>query len=84
MKGPKTFYLLAIVYIMVGVYFLLYSDYPLFILLFLALAAYHYFLARAISSYQREGPAFPPSPPVNGQELPQGEDQPAIEEEESG
>ncbi len=84
MKEPKTFYLLAIVYIIIGVYFLLYSDYPLFILLFLALAGYHYFLARVISSYKDEGPASTPAPPGKGQDLPEGDDQSGAEGEEEG
>ena len=84
MKEPKTFYLLTIVYIIIGVYFLLYSDYPLFILLFLVLAGYHYFLARVISNYKDEGPASPPAPPGKEQDLPAGDDQPRGEGEEEG
>ncbi len=84
MKEPKTFYLLTIVYIIIGVYFLLYSDYPLFILLFLVLAGYHYFLARVISSYKREGPAPPPVSRGEGQDLAEGDDQPGEEGEEEG
>ncbi|GEM_PF-1445848 len=55
MKGLRNYYLLTIVYIIVGLYFLTYSDYPLFILLFIALAGYHFFLARAINSFKEEG-----------------------------
>ncbi len=56
MKGPRNFYVLTVVYVVLGFYFLLYSDYPLFVLLFLLLAGYHFFLARAISKYKDADP----------------------------
>ena len=55
MKGSRNFYVLTFVYVIIGLYFLIYSDYPLFVLLFLALAGYHFFLARAIDSFKEEG-----------------------------
>jgi len=59
MRGAGRFVLLGSVYILLGLYFLIFSDYPWFILLFLGLAAYHFFLARALQKFHKEGKGVP-------------------------
>lgn len=50
-KGKRhiSYYILSVVYALIGIYFLLYSDYPLFIILFIGLSLYHFFLARVLA-----------------------------------
>ena len=55
MRQAKTFYVLTFVYIIIGVYFLFFSHYPWFIVLFFLISGYHFFLARAINKFKSEG-----------------------------
>lgn len=80
MKGPGHFIGLGCIYILIGVYFLVFSDYPWFILLFAGLAAYHFFLARIIKEWRDRGKGVPKVPEVDDAKFSEDGDQQASEQ----
>ncbi len=54
MRRPRTYYFIAAVYAVIGIYFLLYSDFPLFIILFAGLAVFNIFLGRTLTRWVEE------------------------------
>lgn len=54
MVRPRSQYITALIFVVIGVYFLLYSDYPLFIILFWGLAVYQFFITRLLIKWQKK------------------------------
>ncbi len=54
MTNYRFYYFMSFFLLGIGFYFFFYSDYPLFLLLFIGLAVYHVILARLMQKYKNE------------------------------
>ncbi len=54
MANYRFYYFMTLILVAIGFYFFFYSEYPLFIILFIGLGAYHFILARYMHKYEDE------------------------------